>query len=255
MSDDEHAAIGASEKGGKAEQQKYQPLYRDPMPGEKVYMAPQRTMFGMASSLTRVYAADDSASAVFREWHEATGPTRDSVLKRLERKKAIFYTLFNTEARVQKVFPDQMVGGIYPVQVELLTGPLKGTVAWANVANVSPVPGIRPKEDPVEAEKHKAELQATIDRRKNRRQKQQARANSAMVTVGTTGNAAPHSQIKINSGLRYSSRCSSSKRLCPRFSLRISPCSISKCHGTFGNSSSPSLIATAAVSSMAPTVR
>jgi hypothetical protein len=189
MSDDEYAATAASEKGEKAEQQKYQPLYRDPMPGEKVYLAAQPTMFGMVRSLTRLYAADDSASPVFREWHEATDSTRDSVLKRLERKKAIFYTLFNTEAKVQKVFPDQMVGGIYPVQVELLSGPLKGTVAWVNVANASPVPGTRPKEDALEAEKHRAETQATIDRRKNRRQKQQARANSPMDTVATTGNA------------------------------------------------------------------
>ena len=119
MTDDEYAAIGASRKGPKAEEQAYQPLYRDPMPGEKVYLAPQPTMFGMVRSLTRLYPADDSASAVFKEWHEATDSTRDAVLKRLESKKAIFYTPLNTEAKVQKVFPDKMVRGIYPVEVEL----------------------------------------------------------------------------------------------------------------------------------------
>jgi hypothetical protein len=189
VSDEEYAAIGATKKGVKDGEQKYQPLYRDPMPGETAYLAPQPTMFGVVRSLTRLYAADDSAPANVREWHEVSDATREAVLERLEHKKAIFYTALNTEARVQKVFPDQMVGGIYPVQVELLSGPLKGTVAWVNVANVSPIPVTRPKVDPAAAEKRKAEMQVTIDRRKNRRQKQQARANSPLDSMATAGNA------------------------------------------------------------------
>jgi hypothetical protein len=204
VSDDEYAAIAASEKGKKAEAQRYEPLYRDPIPGEKAYLAPQPTMFGMVRSLTRLYAADDSAPEVFREWHEVTEATREAVLNRLEHKKAIFYTPLNTEAKVQKVFPEQIVGGIYPVQVELLSGPLKGTVAWVNVANVSPIPGTRPKADPAQAEKRKAEIQATIDRRKNRRQKQQARGNSPLDTMDTAGNAGatPPNQDQIRAQMQ-----------------------------------------------------
>jgi hypothetical protein len=180
LSDAEFPAIGATGKEPKGGEQPYQPLYRDPLPGDKVYLPPQPTMLGVARSLTRLYAVNDSAAAVFQEWHEATDATRDAVLRALEKKQAIFYTPFNTEAKVQKTFPDKLTKGIYPVQVELLSGPLKGTVAWVNVANVSPVPGTRPKVDPALAEKRKAELQTTVDRRKNRRLKAAAQANSTI---------------------------------------------------------------------------
>jgi hypothetical protein len=176
VTDQEYAAIGASSKAPKAAEQVYQPLYRDPVPGETVYLAPQPTMFGMVRSLTRLYRADESAAAVFKEWHEVTDAARDAFLKRLENKKAIFYTPLNTEAKVRQVFADKMTGGIYPVEVELLSGPLKGTVAWLNVANVSPVRAVRPKVDPAAEEKRKSELQTTIEHRKNRRMKVAARA-------------------------------------------------------------------------------
>ncbi len=94
----------------------------------------------------------------------------------MESKKAIFYTPLNTEAKVQKVFADKMTGGVYPVEVELLSGPLKGTVAWVTVANVSPVAAARPKVDPAAQEKRKTDLQTTIEHRKNRRMKTAARA-------------------------------------------------------------------------------
>jgi hypothetical protein len=169
VSDAELAAITAAGKEPKAGDQAIEPLYRDPLPGEKAYLAPQPTMFAVARSLTRLYRADDSAPAVFKEWHEATDATRETVLNGLEKKKAIFYTPFNTEAKVKKVFPEKKTTGIYPVEVELMSGPLKGTIAWVNVENVSPVPGARPKLDAAEAEKRRAELQTTIERRKNRR--------------------------------------------------------------------------------------
>ena len=176
VTDQEFAAIGASSKAPKAAEQAYQPLYRDPAPGETAYLAPQPTMFGMVRSLTRLYGADDSAPAVFKEWQEATDATRDAVLKRLESNKAIFYTPLNTEARVQKVFSDKMTRGVYPVEVEVLSGPLKGTVAWVCVENVSSVAATRPKVDPSAVEKRKTDLQTTIEHRKNRRMKAAARA-------------------------------------------------------------------------------
>ena len=176
VTDQEFAAIGASSKAPKAAEQAYQPLYRDPAPGETAYLAPQPTMFGMVRSLTRLYRADDSAPAVFKEWQEATDATRDAVLKRLESNKAIFYTPLNTEARVQKVFSDKMTRGVYPVEVEVLSGPLKGTVAWVCVENVSSVAATRPKVDPSAVEKRKTDLQTTIEHRKNRRMKAAARA-------------------------------------------------------------------------------
>ncbi len=48
VTDQEYAAIGTASKAPKAAEQAYQPLYRDPAPGEKAYLAPQPTMFGMA---------------------------------------------------------------------------------------------------------------------------------------------------------------------------------------------------------------
>jgi hypothetical protein len=85
----------------------------------------------MAQSLAA--ADNDSASAVFQEWQGATESSRDAVLARLEKKKAIFFTTVNTEVKVQKVFPETLINGIYPVQVELLNGPFKGKVGWVPV--------------------------------------------------------------------------------------------------------------------------
>jgi hypothetical protein len=174
LSDAEFAAIGAPGEDRKADEPAYKPLYRDPIPGEKAYLAPQPTMFGMVSSLIRLGVADDSAWAVFQEWQGAAESSRDAVIKALERKKAIFYTTVNTEAKVQKVFPEKLVNGIYPVQVELLSGQFKGRVGWVTVAVVSPVPGARAKPAPGQADRGKAELQTTIERRKNRRQRAQS---------------------------------------------------------------------------------
>jgi len=160
---------------GNAEHTGFKPLYRDPAAGEKAYLAPQSTMFGMVRSLIRLAAVNDSSWDVFQQWQGATESTRDAVLKRLEGKKAIFFTGVNTEVNVQKVFPEKMVNGIYPVQVEITSGQFRGRVGWAPVTVVSPVPGKRAKPASDQTDKSKAELQATIEHRKKRRQSAQAR--------------------------------------------------------------------------------
>jgi len=71
ISDKEFAALGAAGAVRKAEGSGYKPLYRDPIPGEKAYLAPQPTMFGMVRTLMRLAVADDSAWAVFQEWQGA----------------------------------------------------------------------------------------------------------------------------------------------------------------------------------------
>src|SRR5262249_44796296 len=83
VSDEEFARIRRRGKEKKARQRAFHPLFRDPLGGEKVSLARQPTMFGIVRSLTRLYAVNDSAPAVFKEWHEATEATRDSVLRRL----------------------------------------------------------------------------------------------------------------------------------------------------------------------------
>jgi len=178
LSDEQFAAIGAAGEGRKAEEPAYKPLYRDPIAGEKAYLAPQPTMFSMVRSLIRLAVADDSASAVFQEWQGAAESSRDAVLKLLEKKKAIFFTTVNTEVKVQKVFPEKMINGIYPVQVELVSGQFKGKVGWVPVTVVSPVPGKRAKPALDQADKGKQELQTTIERRNNRRQRTQSLENS-----------------------------------------------------------------------------
>jgi hypothetical protein len=140
VTDKEFAAIGATSKRSKSEQPAYKPLYRDPIAGEKAYLSPQPTMFGMVRTLIRLAVADDSAWAVFQEWQGSTETSRDAVLKRLEMTKAIFFATVNTEVKVQKVFPDKLINGIYPVQVELQSGQFKGRVGWVPVTVVSPIP-------------------------------------------------------------------------------------------------------------------
>ena len=71
-----------------------------------------------------------------------------------------------------------MINGIYPVQVELLSGQFKGRVGWAPVTVVSPVPGKRAKPTPGRADKGNEEIQKTIARRKKRSQLAQARNNA-----------------------------------------------------------------------------
>jgi hypothetical protein len=166
----EFAAFGAAGDAKKVDKSPYQPLFRDPIAGEKAYLAPQPTMFGMVRTLIRVAVADDSAWAVFQEWQGASESARDAVIKRLETKKAIFFTTVNTAVKVQKVFPDKLVNGIYPVQVEFMSGQFKGSVGWAPVTVVSPVPGKTAKPAAGHADQDKAEDQKTIARRNQRKQ-------------------------------------------------------------------------------------
>jgi hypothetical protein len=174
VTDAQYAKIAAAGEGKKAEETTFKPLFRDPIPGEKAYLAPQPTMFDPASSLMRLAVADASAPAVFQEWQGATETSRNAVLRVLESKKAIFVSPLNTEVKVQKVFPEKLINGIYPVQVELASGVFKGKVGWVPVTVVSPVPGLSGKPAEVEAEEHRAERQKTIDRRN---QKHQQRLN------------------------------------------------------------------------------
>ncbi|MFI5457770.1 MAG: hypothetical protein ACHRXM_20195 [Isosphaerales bacterium] len=197
VSDEEFAALGAAGEGKKAEQAEYRPLYRDPIPGEKAYLAPQPTMFGVVRSLIRLVVADDSAPAVFQEWQGAPESSRDAVVKRLEAKKAIFFTTLNTEVKVQKVFPEQLINRIYPVQVELLSGQFKGKVGWVSVTRVSPVPGKATKPAAVKADRGKEELQATIERRKNRRQRAQSVENSLKAEEQQRRQEQLHAQVQL----------------------------------------------------------
>ena len=178
VTDTEYAAIRASGGRNKSEQPAYKPLYRDPIAGEKAYLTPQPTMFGMVRTLIRLAVADDSAWAVFQEWQGSTETSRDAILKRLEMTRAIFFATVNTEVKVQKVFQDKVINGIYPVQVELLSGQFKGKVGWVPVTVVSPIPGTSSKTVHVAADMGKGEIQKTIEKRNQRRQqraKQQAK--------------------------------------------------------------------------------
>jgi len=197
VSDEEFAALGAAGAGKKAEESEYRPLYRDPIPGEKAYLAPQPTMFGVARSLIRLVVADDSASAVFQEWQGAPDSSRDAVLKRLENKKAIFFATLNTELNVQKVFPEKEINGIYPVQVELLSGQFKGKVGCVCVTFVSPVPGNRAKAEPGQADSGKNDLQTTIERRKNRRQRALAQEKSLKAEEQQTRREEMQAQVQL----------------------------------------------------------
>jgi hypothetical protein len=181
MSDDEFAAVKAGGKAHESETSEYTPLYRDPLPGETAYLAHQPTMLGMPHSLIRLAVADDKAAEVFQQWQGAPDSSRDAVLKMLENKKSVFFTPFNTEVKVQKVFPAQMVHGIYPVQVELQSGQFKGRVGWAPVTVVSPVPDTGHKTAQTAAEKGKTEIERTIEKRnqrRNQRSKAQAKQNA-----------------------------------------------------------------------------
>ena len=184
MSPDEFAAVKAGGKAHESEKSAITPLYRDPLPGEKAYLAPQPTMFGMAHSLIRLAVADDSAAAVFQEWQGASDSEQAAVLKRLERNKSVFFTTENTEVKVQKVFPEKMIHGIYPVQVELVSGQFKGKVGWAPVSVVSPVPETSHKTTQAEAEKGKTEIQRTIElsnQRRNKRANTQSKVRAEMI--------------------------------------------------------------------------
>jgi hypothetical protein len=192
LTDREYAAIGAAGEGRKAEEPAYTPLYRDPIPGEKAYLAPQPTMFGMVRSLIRLAVADDSASAVFAEWQGANESSRDAVLKRLELKKAIFFAPVNTEVKVQKVFPELVINAIYPVQVEFQSGQLKGRVGWVPVTVVSPVPGKNVRPALSLAESGSTEAQRTLQLRRQKRQQRSQR--QAQVTAETDANAAKESE-------------------------------------------------------------
>ncbi len=204
VSDEEFAAIRAGE-GKKAEEPAYQPLYRDPIPGEKAYLAPQPTMFGMVRSLIRVAVADDSAWAVFQEWQAASESSKDAVFKRLENKKAVFFTAVNTEAKVQKVFPEKMINGIYPVQVELQSGQLTGKIGWVSVAVVSPVPAKSVKPAQVHAASGRTEAQRTIERRNQKRQqraKYQAQVTAEMAAQAEQEREQQIRQMQVQSQLQ-----------------------------------------------------
>jgi hypothetical protein len=192
MTAKEFAAIKSAGESKNTENPAYTPLYRDPIPGEKVYLAPQPTMFGMVRSLIRLAVADESAPAVFREWQGATEASRDTVLKKLEHTKAIFFTTVNTEAKVQKVFPEQMINGIYPVQVELASGQFKGKVGWVNVALASPVPGNHAKTAQAHSDSAKTEAQKTLEHRSQRRQQRskfQSKVSAEMAAQAEQENA------------------------------------------------------------------
>src|SRR6185312_16136746 len=77
MTDPEFAARKQAKEGGEAGASKYKPLYRDPVAGEKAYLAPQPTMLGMVRHLIRVATFDNSVADVFREWQGASESTRD----------------------------------------------------------------------------------------------------------------------------------------------------------------------------------
>lgn len=192
MSAQDCEARKAAKPGSDAAIAKYKPIYRDPVPDEKAYLAPQPTMLGMVRHLIRVATLDNSVASVFKEWQGATEPTRDAILKALESKKAIFFTTVNTEVKVQKVFPEQMINDIYPVQVEILSGPFKGRVGWVPVTVVSPIPGRAGKPAVEQGSTRSAEIQKTIERREAlRKQKSQARAKSrAAESVKAERNAA-----------------------------------------------------------------
>jgi hypothetical protein len=186
------AGIEAAKDEKKAEEPTFKPLFRDPISGEKAYLAPQPTMFDMVPSLIRLAVADESAPQVFSEWQGATGGSRDAVIKALERKKAIFVTPVNTQVKVQKVFSDKPVNGIYPVQVELESGFFKGRVGWVPVTVVSPVPGVSVKASAVHEDQRRAALQKTIDLR---HQKKQQRSNyQASVSADQAAKAAKDSE-------------------------------------------------------------
>ena len=172
------AALKTEGEGKKYEDSGCKPRYRDPIAGEKANLAPQPTMFGMVRSLMRLAVADASVAAVFQEWQGAADSSKDVILKRLEGKRSILFSTFNTEVKVQKVFPEKLINGMYPVPVELLSGPFKGTVGWVPVTVVSPVLGKPAKVAAGEAERRKAENQKTIDRRKKRSQRVVARNDS-----------------------------------------------------------------------------
>ena len=81
MSDEQFTALGAPGAARKADESGYKLLYRDPVAGEKAYLAPQPTMFGMVRSLIRLAVADGSAAAVFQEWQGAAEASSAAVIK------------------------------------------------------------------------------------------------------------------------------------------------------------------------------
>ena len=136
-------------------------------------------MLGMVRHLIRVANFDGSVASVFKEWQGASESTRDAILKAFENKKAIFFTTVNTEVKVQKVFPEQMINDVYPVQIEILTGPFKGRVGWVPVTVVSPIPGRAGKPAGEQGGARSAEIQKTIDRREAlRKQRAQSRTKA-----------------------------------------------------------------------------
>lgn len=165
MTGAESAERKRAKEGGETGASKYKPLYRDPAAGEKAFLAPQPTMLGMVRHLIRVANVDESVAAVFKEWQGAPESARDAILKSLESKKAIFFTTVNTEVQVQKVFPDQRINDIYPVQVEIRTGPFKGRIGWVPVTVVSPIPGKAGKVGQAQASTRSEEIQKTLERR------------------------------------------------------------------------------------------
>ena len=67
----------------KAEGSGFKTLYRNPIPGDRIYFAPEPTMFGMVRSLIRLGVGDDSASAVSsrREPMSLAPPSRMNPLR------------------------------------------------------------------------------------------------------------------------------------------------------------------------------
>jgi len=257
VSDEEFAKIGAAGAGTKAEESVCKPLYRDPIPGDKAYLAPQPTMFGTARSLIRLAVADDSAGAVFQEWQGATETSRDAILQRLEMKKSLFVTTYNTEVKVQKVFPDKMINGIYPVQVQLQSGQFKGKVGWAPVTVVSPVPGTSGNPAPVQADSRKAELQKTIDLRKQahqQRSKYQSKVTAEMTAEAERAREQQIRQQQVQGQLQLQmlqqqAAVAEARAVNERTNL------YQQMSRAFGNSKSGMRITTAKVWSTAPTAR
>lgn len=173
-SEEYRARCAAGDRPG--EGGKYAPLYSDPVPGDRAYLAPQPTMIGMVRHFIRFAADGPNVAAVFQEWQESKDETREAVLKRLEGKKAVLLTALNTEVKVRKVFPDRLVEGIYPVEVEILGGQHRGKVGWVPVSVVSAAPG---KAEPGKAEKSAEERRAEAEQKSAERKAKQSAKQAA----------------------------------------------------------------------------
>ena len=204
-------------RGDESEKSEYTPLYRDPLPGETAYLAAATDDVRHARTASSAWRSPTIRLRPFSRNGREPDSSRDAVIKMLEHKKSIFFTTVNTEVKVQKVFPAQMIHGIYPVQVELLSGQFKGKVGWAPVTVVSPVPGTSHKTAQTGAEKGKTEIERTIELR-NQRKKQSAKLRAQHNAEIAANVAKERNSSDVTSSSRPScgSRCSSNRGPSPK---------------------------------------